>query len=307
MFTRLLRLSMSAMLAIAMLGSPDASAQVNVEIIGDTAHATILLADTQGNTYDAEVTIVFDSPLNLSVQSLNLSAELFDPTDLAMRSRLPAGIAYTGAFPMLVTVEPPSLDWIFTTTFDGAEDGTGALSFRNDYQLEIHTHNLAYEPGGPLRLIKAPLDGQFADVTEDVLNGSARARGRGGAFSQFAIGVDANNAGLPLVLAVIIPKTSALSLRLVSAVLDNLLRGQLVGLLADVLTAVTTAILDPLLGCTNALGPLDEFIASVRQNAAAGDIANLWRAQHDVVNDAGELESLAQTLRFSLLRCTGAP
>lgn len=307
MFTRLLRLSMSAMLAIAMLGSPDASAQVNVEIVGDTAHATILLADTQGNTYDAEVTIVFDSPLNLSVQSLNLSAELFDPTDLAMRSRLPAGIAYAGAFPMLVTVEPPSLDWIFTTTFDGAEDGTGALSFRNDYQLEIHTHNLAYEPGGPLRLIKAPLNGQFADVTEDVLNGSARARGRGGAFSQFAIGVDANNAGLPLVLAVIIPKTSALSLRLVSAVLDNLLRGQLVGLLADVLTAVTTAILDPLLGCTNALGPLDEFIASVRQNAAAGDIANLWRAQHDVVNDAGELESLAQTLRFSLLRCTGAP
>lgn len=307
MFTRLLRLSMSAMLAIAMLGSPDASAQVNVEIVGDTAHATILLADTQGNTYDAEVTIVFDSPLNLSAQSLNLSAELFDPTDLAMRSRLPAGIAYAGAFPMLVTVEPPSLDWIFTTTFDGTEDGTGALSFRNDYQLEIHTHNLAYEPGGPLRLIKAPLNGQFADVTEDVLNGSARARGRGGAFSQFAIGVDANNAGLPLVLAVIIPKTSALSLRLVSAVLDNLLRGQLVGLLADVLTAVTTAILDPLLGCTNALGPLDEFIASVRQNAAAGDIANLWRAQHDVVNDAGELESLAQTLRFSLLRCTGAP
>jgi hypothetical protein len=187
------------------------------------------------------------------------------------------------------------------------EDGTGALSFRNDYQLEIHTHNLAYQPGGPLRLLKAPLNGAFADVTEDVLNGSARARGRGGAFSQFVIGVDANNAGLPLILAVIIPMTSALCLRLVSAVLGNLLRGQLVALLTNVLTAVTTAILDPLLGCTNALGPLDEFIASVRQSANAGEIANLWRAQHDVVNDAGELESLAQTLRFSLLRCTGAP
>jgi hypothetical protein len=307
MFTRLLRLSMSALLAIAAFGCSAASAQVNVEIIGDTAHATILLADTQGNIYDAEVTIVFDSPLNLSAQSLGLSAELFDPADPAMTSRLPAGIAYTGAFPMVVTVEPPALDWIFASAFDGMEDGTGALSFRNDYQLEIHTHNLAYQPGGPLRLLKAPLNGAFADVTEDVLNGSARARGRGGAFSQFVIGVDANNAGLPLILAVIIPKTSALSLRLVSAVLGNLLRGQLVALLTNVLTAVTTAILDPLLGCTNALGPLDEFIASVRQSANAGEIANLWRAQHDVVNDAGELESLAQTLRFSLLRCTGAP
>jgi hypothetical protein len=307
MFTRLLRLSMSALLAIAAFGCSAASAQVNVEIIGDTAHATILLADTQGNIDDAEVTIVFDSPLNLSAQSLGLSAELFDPADPAMTSRLPAGIAYTGAFPMVVTVEPPALDWIFASAFDGMEDGTGALSFRNDYQLEIHTHNLAYQPGGPLRLLKAPLNGAFADVTEDVLNGSARARGRGGAFSQFVIGVDANNAGLPLILAVIIPKTSALSLRLVSAVLGNLLRGQLVALLTNVLTAVTTAILDPLLGCTNALGPLDEFIASVRQSANAGEIANLWRAQHDVVNDAGELESLAQTLRFSLLRCTGAP
>jgi hypothetical protein len=149
--------------------------------------------------------------------------------------------------------------------------------------------------------------GSFADVTEDVLEGSARARGRGGAFSQFVIGVDANNSGLPLILGVIIPKTSALTLRLVSAVLDDLLRGQLVGLLADVLTAVTSAIVTPVLGCTNALVPLDQFMASVRQNADAGNIANLWRAQHDVVNDAGELESLAQTLRFSLLRCTGAP
>jgi hypothetical protein len=90
-------------------------------------------------------------------------------------------------------------------------------------------------------------------------------------------------------------------------VLDDLLRGQLVGLLADVLTAVTSAIVSPVAGCTNALVPLDQFMASVQQNADAGNMANLWRAQHDVVNDAGELESLAQTLRFSLLRCTGAP
>jgi hypothetical protein len=307
MITRLLRHPTFALLVVAMLVSPVASAQVDVEIIGDTAHATILLVDGQGSTYDAEVTIAFDEPVNLTADSLNLTAELFDPADPAMTGRLPPGISFSNAFPMIVTVEPPVLDWIFAAAFDGSEDGSGALSFRNDYQLEIHTHNLAWSPGGPLRLLKAPVGGTFADVTEDVLEGSARARGRGGAFSQFIIGVDANNSGLPLILAVIIPKTSALTLRLVSAVLDDLLRGQLVGLLADVLTAVTSAIVNPVLGCTNALVPLDQFMASVQQNADAGNIANLWRAQHDVVNDAGELESLAQTLRFSLLRCAGAP
>ena len=81
MFTRLLRHSMSALLAIAALGSCAASAQVAVEIIGDTAHATILLVDGNGASYDAEVTIDFDSPLNLGVTSLNLSAALFDPND----------------------------------------------------------------------------------------------------------------------------------------------------------------------------------------------------------------------------------
>jgi len=307
MIKTLLRDPAFALFVMASLASPLASAQVAVEIVGDTAHATILLGDSQGGTYDAEVTIAFDAPLNLTANSLNLTAELFDPADPGMSSRLPAGISFTNAFPMIVTVEPPALDWIFAAAFDGTDDGTGALSFRNDYQLEIHTHTLAWSPAGPLRLLKAPVGGSFADVTEDVLEGSARARGRGGAFSQFVIGVDANNSGLPLILGVIIPKTSALTLRLVSAVLDDLLRGQLVGLLADVLTAVTSAIVTPVLGCTNALVPLDQFMASVRQNADAGNIANLWRAQHDVVNDAGELESLAQTLRFSLLRCTGAP
>jgi hypothetical protein len=303
MIIRLLFMPRFALLVAALLAAPVALGQVNVEIIGDTAHATVLLDD--GNTtYDAEITIVFDTPQNLSVESLNLTAELVGPE---LASRLPPGFALNPAFPMLVTIEPPGTESLFTSSFESHETGTGVLSFRNTYQLEIHTHSLVYTPAGPLRLLKAPLGGTFADVTEDITSGSARARGRGGAFSQFVIGVDANNAGLPLILAVILPKTTALSLRLVGAILNDLLRGQLVALLANVLTAVTTAILDPLLGCTNALGPLDDFIADVQQGAAVGDVANLWRGEHDVTNDAGELLSLAQTLRFSLLRCTGAP
>ena len=36
------------------------------------------------------------------------------------------------------------------------------------------------------------------------------------------------------------------------------------------------------------------------------DIANVWSADHSVVNDAGEIDELAQTLRFSMQRQQGA-
>ncbi|MBA8884530.1 DUF6689 family protein [Dokdonella fugitiva] len=298
---RPLRLPACALLLSALLGAHVAHAQVDVEVIGDTAHATILLEDALGTHYDAEVTIVFDTPTNLSPRSLNLSAELFDPAHPP--GALPAGVAIDPAFPMLVTIEPPGTPELFTSGFEPFEDGTGVLSFHNTYDIEVHTHRLAYTPNSPYRLLKAPIGGTFADVTEDVLSGSARARGRGGAFSQFIVAKDANT-GLVAVLVVILPKSTALTLRLTAAILGNLLRGELTALLTNVIAAIGTAVLDPVLGCTNALGPLDDFIADVEAHAGI-DIANLWRGQRDMVNDAGELSSLARTLRFSLLRCAG--
>ncbi|WP_131999823.1 DUF6689 family protein [Dokdonella fugitiva] len=298
---RPLRLPACALLLSALLGAHVAHAQVDVEVIGDTAHATILLEDALGTHYDAEVTIVFDTPTNLSPRSLNLSAELFDPAHPP--GALPAGVAIDPAFPMLVTIEPPGTPELFTSGFEPFEDGTGVLSFHNTYDIEVHTHRLAYTPNSPYRLLKAPIGGTFADVTEDVLKGSARARGRGGAFSQFIVAKDANT-GLVAVLVVILPKSTALTLRLTAAILGNLLRGELTALLTNVIAAIGTAVLDPVLGCTNALGPLDDFIADVEAHAGI-DIANLWRGQRDMVNDAGELSSLARTLRFSLLRCAG--
>lgn len=301
MTMRPLRLPACALLLSALLGAHVAHAQVDVEVIGDTAHATILLEDALGTHYDAEVTIVFDTPTNLSPRSLNLAAELFDPAHPP--GALPAGVAIDPAFPMLVTIEPPGTPELFTSGFEPFEDGTGVLSFHNTYDIEVHTHRLAYTPNSPYRLLKAPIGGTFADVTEDVLKGSARARGRGGAFSQFIVAKDANT-GLVAVLVVILPKSTALTLRLTAAILGNLLRGELTALLTNVIAAIGTAVLDPVLGCTNALGPLDDFIADVEAHAGI-DIANLWRGQRDMVNDAGELSSLARTLRFSLLRCAG--
>ena len=84
--------------------APAAWAQVSVVIDGDTAYATISL-EGNGTTYEADVTIVFDTPLNLSAQSLNLTAELVDPDQI--QERLPpiqCGLTLLG--PPCVTVDP---------------------------------------------------------------------------------------------------------------------------------------------------------------------------------------------------------
>lgn len=285
-----------ALLAATLFASA-AHAQVVVDIVGDVAHATISLDSGSGQTYTADVTIEFDTPVNLSPESLNLTAELFDPNDPAITSRIPAGLVVDPAFPMLVTVEPPVVSWLFRSGFEGGMSPTGSLSFRNAYLLEIHTHHLEYTPGSPYRLLKAPLGGNFTDVTESVLKGSARARGRGGAFSQFIVVADSR-----LALLTVLDKLLALDTRLLAAVLSDPLRLDLVALLAQ----VHAAVLVPIIGCTNALLPLDDFLAEIAAHAGL-DIANLWRAERDLANDAGELESLARTLRFSLLGCAGTP
>jgi len=282
---------------------PDAAAQVVVTIDGDTAYATISLTDTNGITYDADVTIAFDTPQNLSVQSLNLTAELVDPDDV--QGRLPPDICgllpphpcitVDPAFPMMITVEPPAFPWLFTSGFDGDETGAGDLAFLNTYEFEIHTHDLAYTPMSPYRLFKAPLGGQFDDITDDVLSGSVRARGRHGAFSQFMVVKDTR-----CDLTVSLGKIVLLNLRILSAALDDVLRGDLLGLLAQVDALLVTGLLGP------AIDTLDLLIADIDAHAGT-DIANVWRAERDVVNDAGEMQSLAHSLRFSMVRAQGAP
>jgi hypothetical protein len=285
-------------LSLGVLAAPvHALAQVDVEIIGDTAYATISLDDGSGHVYSADVTIDFDSPLNLAAESLNLTAELVDPSDPALLARLPAGVSVDPDFPMLITVEPALYPWLFVNGFENGLPDPDGLSFRNSYQIEVHTHQLIYTPNSPYRLMKAPQGGAFADITEDVRNGSTRARGRGGAFSQFVV---AQNNQPHLIVA--LAKVLALDTRLLGAVLSDPLRLELVGLLLQVQLALVT----PLVGCLNAIVPLDQFIDTVNQNAGI-NIANLWRAQGDLINDAGELESLAYTLRFSLLSCSGNP
>ncbi|UXI67542.1 hypothetical protein N4264_22840 [Tahibacter amnicola] len=137
------------------LASGCAWGQVVVVINGNVANATVHVPDG-GAGFDADVTITFDTPQNLTPQSLNLTAQLVNPTDPALQSRLPLGTFVESAFPVMITVEPVNLPRLFASSFDGAESGSGNLAFRNAYTLEIHTHHLTYAAGTPYRLYKAP-------------------------------------------------------------------------------------------------------------------------------------------------------
>jgi hypothetical protein len=299
-----MRIGKSIALTLAFLlagaSAREAAAGVVVTVDGNTAHAEISLTDGSGATYDADVTITFGTVLNLSATSLGLTAQLVNPNDPIVTSRIPLGMSIDPAFPMMITIEPPVLDWLFTSGFQTGEDGTGILGFTNTYDVEVHTHDLSYVDDSAYRLIKAPVGGAFADYTEDIFPGSIRARGRDGAFSQFMVAKDSATTFVPLLL-VALNKLVALQLRVVAAALNDTLSLDLLGLLADI-----TADLSVLINLTGAIDALDSFIAEVLAHAGT-DIPNVWTADHSVTNDAGEILGLAQSLRFTLVRMLTAP
>jgi hypothetical protein len=259
-----------------------AQAGVVVSASGNTAIANISLS-SGGHTYAATVTIDFTGAQNLNPTELNLSAQLVDPLDPGLLSRLPACIlpvlgcvTIDPNFPVLVTVEPLNL-------------GAGNLSFKNTYDFELHTANLVYVPYSRYRLFKAPVTGAFVDTTSAVESGSVRARGRGGTFSQFLVVADTRAS-----LLVETGKELALTTRILASALSGNLLNTLLGLLGNVESAVAMH------NYTLAISNLDQLINTIRANAGTS-IANTWNPNHLMPNDAGEMLGLAQTLRFTLV------
>jgi hypothetical protein len=260
-----------------------ATAGVVVTTTGNTAIANISLS-SGGRTYTADVTITFDGAQNLNPTELNLSAQLVNPSDPSLLARLPpcllpllGCVTIDPKFPMLVTVEPLSL-------------GTGNLSFLNTYTFEVHTANLSYVPYSRYRLDKAPLTGAFADISTAIDSGSVRARGSGGTFSQFLVVSDTRP-------SLVVEATKELELEdaILVASLNSILQGDLLGLLGNVHAAV-------LLGnYTAAISSLDQMTNEIAAHAGV-DIANVWSSNHLLANDAGNMLSAAQTLRFTLER-----
>ena len=251
--------------------SPPSVAQslpVQVSVSGNTATAIVGDPDVP----IADITLVFEDVAGLTPASLGISAQLVDITQPALLARLPAAALTLpqGAFPLLVTIEPPML---------------GGLRFRT-VRVDVHTHALPYTVGSPLRLFKAPLSGSFSDITDEVAPGSVRARGTTGGFSQFLVLAD-----LRPTSAVVGAKIAALRAR--------------VGTLALTERPAFNAMLDAIeadLAAGNfagALASVDAFRTRATQRAGV-QLPDEWRASRDRDNQAGDLIAGAATLRFSI-------
>jgi hypothetical protein len=251
----------------------------NLAISGNQVTATL---DLPG--ISADLSLTFESAVGLTAGNLGLSAQLVNPQDPNLLSRLPTGglVTLPGAFPVLVRVQPPA---------------TGGLSFSGVYTLDLHTHNLELTANCPLRLFSAPDGGPFDDVTVNMGTGSYRVRGTKGSFSDFLIVADVR----PL-SGVVNQKFDALGTLLSTyaaaipgPVLDDLNR-QLQAARAyyqarDRVDAATA---------------VNGFAATVQRNSGAG-IPDVWRASADLPNVAGRLRAAAGTLSFSLSLAPATP
>ena len=246
---------------------------VEISIQGNKAYAEITLP----GDITADITLTFENTVGLTKDSIGISAELVDFNALSFLSRLsdPLSIVPAVAFPMMITVEPLS---------------TSGFAFEGLASVDIHTHNLEYTASTPLRFFKAPLNGEFKDITVTMGAGSYRARGSTGKFSQFIIAAD---------------------LRPVMTVVDNKfadLQAALVGFSSQIAPGVYTQL-------SQLVSDIDQSIASVQLNDATKklnqlkqlisnhrglDIPDVWRSSRDIDNVAGELLAYANTLRFSL-------
>ncbi|MBT8136564.1 MAG: hypothetical protein KJO54_06090 [Gammaproteobacteria bacterium] len=244
----------------------------DLNVYGNEIRATVELA----NGVEADVTVAFEQASGLDVSSIGLSADLIDPLDPALLSRLPGTlVSVPAAFPLLLTIEPPN---------------EGTLSFLGVATVSLHTHNLGYSVGSPFRLFVADDGGSFEDITDRASSGSYRVRGSQGEFCEFMIVADLRQIG-----AVIDSKFDRVENILNSnqSLVNNSLHSQLANTLAGARTAYDAG------DEVSAIRELDAFSAMVRQNAG-GAIPNLWRARDDIINLDGQLRAAASSLRYSL-------
>lgn len=257
-------------LAMLALAAPVAAAQslpVQVAVNGNVA--TVVVGTASAPV--ADVTLTFDSPHNLTPSNLGVSAQLVSVTDPGLLARLPGTLtSLDSAFPLLLTVEPPA----------------GGLSFDREVQVEIHTHALAYTYGTSYRLFKAPLGGAFRDITREVAQGSVRARGTTGGFSQFLILSDVRRTG-----DVVDDKLERLRQRI--AMLPATEATPLEALRAAAADDVAAARYDA------ALADLDALAARVDARAGTA-IPATWTAGGGSSNHAGELLAGVDTAKFSI-------
>jgi hypothetical protein len=189
------------------------------------------------------------------------------------------------ALPVIITVEPPAAQ---------------GLAFDNAVAVELHTEALAFSLGSPLRLYKAPIGGTFFDITDDVLAGSVRTRGRSGEFSQFLIVTDLLQVTSPpaAYAADAQAKYLFLAARLQSPGISPKARSVLETDLAASRVAYDAG------QYAAARAALATFAARLKTFRPT-DVPNRWRAARDLDNVAGSLLGEASSLDFTLRRLGG--
>ena len=241
---------------------------VSVSVSGNVAVAQI----GSPATPLAEVTLTFDDASNLNVASLGLSARLVDLQDPQLLARLPDAnlIRLDSALPLLVTIQPPV---------------AGGLTFHRTGRFELHTHQLLYSVGSNYRVFKAPVGGAFRDTTEEIAQGSVRARSRYGGFSQFLVLVDVRQTS-----SVVAEKIAWLRNRVASLPTAEQ------PVFSSQLDTIESAVANH--DYATALTAVDAL--SSRAQADAGTaLLDTWRAG-GADNQAGDLIAGAATLKFSI-------
>ncbi|HEV2853339.1 MAG TPA: DUF6689 family protein [Thermoanaerobaculia bacterium] len=247
----------------------------NSSVSGNAINLTVSLPGGLGG----DVTLSFEDVAGLSLANLGISAQVVNPSDPTLLARL-QGATVPSGLPVLLRIEPPA---------------AGGLAFHGIATLEVHTHNLEYVTGCPLRIFSAPLGGPFKDITVSMGAGSYRARGSTGGFSEFLIVSDPRP-----VNQVITAKLDRLD-----QMLDDYAALTPGSLYADLEERLEDIRADYARGATaEAIQGVDGFLAAVQQHAGT-DIPNLWRSARDAQNVAGYLRAGAMTLRFSLVLKNG--
>lgn len=223
-----------------------------------------------------DLTVEFENAVGLNANSVDISAQLLNPTSASILSRLPSSlISAPGAFPVMVSIEPKT---------------DKGFAFEGVAAVELYTKALHYTVGSPLRLFRSHDNEAFEDITMLTASGSFRARGNTGSFSDFIIMLDTRTQ------TDVISTKYALLDTLVNNARNSISGGLLVsidGALTSLYSSLNTA------DYAAALTTVDSLIAMV-EGADGAQVDDVWRSSDDIVNVKGELLTRLYTLRYSL-------
>jgi hypothetical protein len=251
---------------------------------GRKAKAQINLPKPGGGVYNADFELEFHNPINLTVECVGISADVLDATEIAdIESRLPdpGNQIIDPDFPVRVTVEPPALC---------------GLEFEDEVHIDFDTPELVHVAFSPYRLMKAPVGGEFHDLTAAVEAGSVRSRGSGGAFSEFVMVKD-------------LDQDYASEANLAFVALQNRLAAQVLGPTAKATLGTDASISRAAFQAgdfTQAIARLTDLTDHCATLGGAA-LPNRWRSARDLSNAEGEIVGQTNHLKFLLGRLNGIP